>query len=90
MRPTASARGRGSGAARAAPAGTAAVGRRAPGAGGGCFPREAGGPGRRWTDVPKTVLPVGAEPEGFKGEGWGEGALRAGEAGALAVSPGWT
>ena len=58
----------------------------------GCFTQEAGGLGRRWTHIPKPILPVPAKREGFKGAGGGGGGggeggvLRAGEAGALALS----
>lgn len=38
-----------------------------------CFIQETSGPGRWWTNLPKTIFPFQAKPEGFKGENRGEG-----------------
>jgi len=53
-----------------------------------CFSQEAGNLEGKWTDVSKTIFPVQAKLEGFRGEGMGEErGLHAREAGAQAVSP---
>ena len=39
----------------------------------GGFIQETSDPGRWWTNLPKTIFPLQAKPEGFKGENRGEG-----------------